>query len=560
MSDTERGEFGGAAIAGEERLLAGLRLALGLATLLIVWIDPSNPERFVAVTYAVLILYAAFSVSLYGLAAIRRVGSMVWAQWADVAWFALLVGISNGADSIFFFGFFFPVAASSFLFGVRSGLRVALVSAAVFSIVALNVAPAVAGVFPWNRLLLRCTYLLLLGFMIGHWGEREIQSKRRLAFLGGLACLANPRLGLDAVLGRVQRQVRRFFGARECLLAYALQEGGPTRIRRDRAGSPHEEIDTESLAPPTLAWLFGLPATLAVVRNRRAGLGSRRFWAWDVQTGQPDRRGQAESAEMANLLEADNILTAPIRLGSGFLGRLFLVRDRRPFQDSEGEFLVHLIRQLTPALDHLQLVDRLAGSAAEEQRLQIARDIHDSVVQPYVGLRMGLRAVREVAEQDASDRTRDALDRLVAIADDAIAELRGYVSKLRDPKRRHENLEMALHRFAEKLSELTDIRVRVECRGEEEISDRMAGEVFQMAVEGLNNVRKHTDSSEAGVLVVRTAEALRLEVSNPNSGDHFQVFRPLTIGERAAALGGAVQVFQDAGRQTVVRIDIPLWE
>jgi signal transduction histidine kinase len=89
------------------------------------------------------------------------------------------------------------------------------------------------------------------------------------------------------------------------------------------------------------------------------------------------------------------------------------------------------------------------------------------------------------------------------------------------------------------------------------ISDRLAAEVFQMIVEGLNNVRRHTRAAAAGVELARRSDYLILRIFNDGveTPTHFM---PRSIAERAASLGGRVQVEQATGGSTWVTVEIPL--
>ncbi len=49
----------------DDRIIAVMRFALALSALLITIIDPSEPDRLVAVTYTALSLYTLYSLALY---------------------------------------------------------------------------------------------------------------------------------------------------------------------------------------------------------------------------------------------------------------------------------------------------------------------------------------------------------------------------------------------------------------------------------------------------------------------------------------------------------------
>ena len=51
----------------DDRMICLMRLILALSALLIIYIDPAEPDRFVAITYVALVVYSLYSAVLYGL-------------------------------------------------------------------------------------------------------------------------------------------------------------------------------------------------------------------------------------------------------------------------------------------------------------------------------------------------------------------------------------------------------------------------------------------------------------------------------------------------------------
>ena|SRR5438105_12745162 len=99
-----------------------MRLILALSALIIIYIDPSEPDRFVAVTY--LIVYTVYSAILFILS-LRRHNSLQVrrAHWIDIGCYLVLVALSSGTNSIFFFFFFFAILIASFRWGFKAGLE-----------------------------------------------------------------------------------------------------------------------------------------------------------------------------------------------------------------------------------------------------------------------------------------------------------------------------------------------------------------------------------------------------------------------------------------------------
>jgi signal transduction histidine kinase len=277
--------------------------------------------------------------------------------------------------------------------------------------------------------------------------------------------------------------------------------------------------------------------------------------AYHVETCAPVEEGHVASAVLAAVFDAPSFVTVPLRYRTSTTGRVYLL-GRRAFSHADADFLLQVVEQAMPVIDNIRLVDRLASEAAETERQRIARDLHDSVIQPYIGLQIGLAALR----QQAVGRDRelaDAIERLYHLTGDGIADLRGYVRGLRAGSSREHGLPTAIRRFTTKFSEVTGITVAVEAAADLRCSDRLAAEVFQIVSEALSNIRRHTAARRATIRLGCDERRLHLHVSDYGAGVPAPPFVPRSITERAQALGGTAHVERASG-QTTVSVHIPL--
>src|SRR5690349_8430275 len=88
----------------DDRMIGLMRLTLASSALLIISFAPSEPDRLVTLTCAALVTYtvysaAAYVLSIYGYALLPT----SVAPWFDVGCFMILVSLSSGTSSIFFF-------------------------------------------------------------------------------------------------------------------------------------------------------------------------------------------------------------------------------------------------------------------------------------------------------------------------------------------------------------------------------------------------------------------------------------------------------------------------
>lgn len=544
----------------DNRMIAAMRLILAVSALLILSIDPFDPNHYAAVTYVALTLYVAYSATLF-VCAWRGVplALATMEHWIDVGWYVILVGLSGGINSVFFFFFFFAILVASFQWGFGSGLRVGLISAVLFSVVGFVTAPPKPD-FALNRLLLRTMTLLGFGYMMAYWGGCEVVLKRRLTLLKDVSTLANPRFGVDYTLGSLTESLRAFYDADACLLVMADPlSGGHSLYRADRhdpeaatRGAPL----SEGLAPR----LLELPATQAVVAR-----GAPRFSTWwhpeagvrayDVET---DER-KAVPPQVRGVLEAASYITVPFRQYHETSGRLYLAASRRrTFDASDVRFLLQLLEHAMPIIANIRLVDQLASAAAETERARLARDLHDSVTQPYIGIQMGLTAVCQKLAAGSTDVYGD-LKQLLELTDIGLADLYCYTGRLKDRGERGGSLLPAVQRFAEKFGKVTGIAVHVEAQTPLGVNDRLAAEAFHMVAEGLSNVRRHTRSTRATIgLACRNGHLMLCIANDVAAGAAPAAFVPRSITERAVALGGCTHVEPSADNRTVVVVDIPL--
>jgi signal transduction histidine kinase len=541
--------------SSETRVIALGRLLLAASGLGVIYLVPTEPDRLVPLTYTALVLYTLFSAWVYGAQFRGREFPFLldWGHWIDIACYTLLITLSSGTNSIFFFGYFLPILSASFRWGFASGMRVAVVAAV--STILFTALGAFTDIPTWEpqRYLIRPAFLLTLGYMIARWGEQEIELKSRLDLLRTLATSANPRFGMNRSLGRMMHALVRHFGADRCALILHEDETAERTLRRCSRDEPESAVFPQELPESAARLLLGLPAAAIVLHGPS---GSR---AVDAATGERSPEEGEACEAIAVALESTSFVSVPLVFRDRDLGRLFLGSDR-PWRldDAQTRFLLHAVGQALPVIENLRLITQLAGAAADDERRKIARDIHDSVIQPYVGLQIGLSGLRQKLASGNQAELSEDVDRLLELTSLGIADLRLQVSALKQGEAPGRSLVPAVRRFATRFSEVTGIAVEVEARDDLRVADRLAAEAFQMVAEGLSNVRRHTQSPQARVGLALENGCLHLRIENPAGPDPCAPFTPRSIAERAAALGGGATVLAGAAGATVVRVEVPL--
>ena len=554
------------------QMVATIRFVMAFLALLIIFINRAEPDRKVVQTYSTLIFYVLYSTLIF---LCIKYGSKVfepvlkYLHWADVVWYLLLISLSSGTSSNFFFCFYFVVLYTSFLCGFSEGLKVTLFSAFSFILIGFFVSPP-GSAFELDRFLLRPLYLIVIGYMMAHWGGYEIRTKRRLALLRDIVALSNPRFGVDRTLGTSTELLRSFYDADGCLLIMNDIEADSYVVRRAERNNPENALHTHALKFETAQKLIPLPENYAAVYEKsRHGIWGRfrRFYVCEL----PDKNNLKEYLKfyerIAEKLETNSFLTVPVYYRSQAVGRVFIFSNQAAlFDSSDIDFLLQLINQFMPIVENIRLVDHLASSAAEEERKKIARDIHDSIIQPYIGLQLGIESVINILDTKSDDGANDSkkveiiktrINRLKNLTERGIDDLRGYINNLSNRRDFETNLLPAIRSYAEKFGNATGISIEIKVADHFQINDRLSAEVFQIVAEGLSNVRRHTHSPSALIDIATEDDKLILAIENNIIDNVITNFTPQSIFERVVSLGGSLEVRQE-NKKTIIRVEIPL--
>jgi signal transduction histidine kinase len=500
----------------DARAVALVRCALAFAALL--FIDGGG-------AYAILAAYCVYCIAILA----GRVPVASRAQhWIDLAAYSALVVLTFAASPVFFVLFFFAILVASFSRGHAEGLAVTAIPVALYA---------------FNGRYILAVELVIIGSVLAYWGGRELAHRRRLQLLRDVASLVNPRLGVDHTISHSLRRLREFFAADACILVCARGASREPVLYRVDGGAAQAPRAPRPLTEESTQALLALdPHAVLAWRGRPRGAAAA------------DERLQ----RLANLLDTGAFATVPFRQREGLDGRLYLAGGRPP-RGAELEFLRQVVAQIAAAVDSLALIDEVMQNAAQLERARISRDIHDTTLQPYIGLKLGLEALAR--KLPPGSPVAPQLAELLDMSAQVIADLRGYVARLRgsDCAWLGEHLLSGLREHVGRYRSFYGIDVELRSDASMRVTDRVAGEAYQIVCEALSNIHRHTPAKRAFVELRCDAEELAIEVGNECPPDAATAaFLPRSIAERARALGGRAEVQLRQAGHDVVRVAIPL--
>lgn len=539
----------------DAHMVSGMRLVLAVSVLLTAITDPLGLRDGGGVTWMLFAVYALYSLLICALAWWRRpvaLGKVL--HWLDLGWYTVFVCLTDDSRSLLFLFFLFAILAASFRWGFEEGARVTVAATALFSVTAFL--PGARVDLP--QLLLRSSFLLTLGYISAYWGESKVGLNRRLVLLRDVSQLSNPRFGVDHTLTRVLEATREFFKASSCVLVLRDKDSGACQLRSIQAGRVPQQVEAQTISAATAEPLLALPAQQVAVyrRNRWPLAAPDSLHLHDATTSLWQRAATTETAaRVAELLEGEAFISAPVLL-RGATGRIFVLSRQRAGSKADALFLAHIVAQAFSVIENMGLVDRMASEAASQERRKMSLDIHDRAVQPYIGLTLGLTALRNKAAPD--NPLADDLARLTEVARQAIEDMRRYAGSFRQPGQAAPVFSAALQQQAARIRALYGVDIQVEAAADLHVNDRMSAEVLQIVREGLSNICRHTRAQEGVLRLQRRLGCLHIEIGNAGNGQPAATFSPRSITERVTALGGQVRVRSGDEGSTTVQIQIPV--
>ena len=210
---------------------------------------------------------------------------------------------------------------------------------------------------------------------------------------------------------------------------------------------------------------------------------------------------------------------------------------------------------------------RAVGILQERERL--ARELHDSLGQVLGFVSTQAQAVRALLARGDTAAADACLARLVAVAQEAHADVREYilgVTALVSPERGLlSSLEQYLQRFGQNYGLRAEI-VAPESLTEARLDPAVEVQLLRIIQEALSNVRKHARAPDVRVVFAVEGDRLRVLVEDDGLGfdpervgaRDGQSFGLRVMRERAEEVGGSVEVLSAPGQGTRVTVLVPL--
>lgn len=209
---------------------------------------------------------------------------------------------------------------------------------------------------------------------------------------------------------------------------------------------------------------------------------------------------------------------------------------------------------------------RARFSGVLEERARIAREIHDTLAQAFVGISSQLDVVGMKLPENAAD-AKKSLDLAQRMAQHSLTEARRSVLDLRTAALDDRDLSAALQSGAAMWAAGSGVDVSVEVQGDTvAVPPDVSHQVLRIAQEAFNNVLKHSGASRVAMNLGVRDRRLELQVVDNGRGfEPAEVFSSsnghfglMGMRERAERLNGELHLESHPGQGTEVHIVVPL--
>ena len=219
--------------------------------------------------------------------------------------------------------------------------------------------------------------------------------------------------------------------------------------------------------------------------------------------------------------------------------------------------------ELKAAEDRLRKLSTRLLQLQDEERRNIARDLHDSTGQVLAALGMNLAAIHLEAKK-MNPAAETAVSESIDLVQTTLKELRTISYLLHPPLLDEAGLQSALRWFVQGFSERSKIPVDLDIAPNIGRPPReLETAIFRIIQESLTNIHRHSGSPTASISLNRDVRSIRVEIRDQGKGIDFHSGRPASLGigiqgmqERARQLGGRLDV-QSSPTGTIITVILP---
>ncbi|MGZ5132144.1 MAG: histidine kinase, partial [Caldimonas sp.] len=260
----------------------------------------------------------------------------------------------------------------------------------------------------------------------------------------------------------------------------------------------------------------------------------------------------------------ETIVSVPIRLHDRLMGEVDLFFHAQvDVSDAERSLLEALAAHLAGAMESLRLNSLELEAAVSQERVFLARELHDSIAQSLAFLKIQVQLMRDAIAGGDAQQVQHVLGEIDAGVRESYGDVRELLMHFRT-RANTEDIEPALLTTLRKFEHQTGLKASLQMGVQGmPLAPDMQIQVLHIVQEALSNVRKHARAGRVW-LDVQQRPQWRIEVRDDGVGfaNEADSSNETHVGlrimaERAERLGARLEVLSTPNRGTSVVLTLP---
>lgn len=253
---------------------------------------------------------------------------------------------------------------------------------------------------------------------------------------------------------------------------------------------------------------------------------------------------------LSNMADYSRVLVIPIDAGAA--RGLVMILDPADPVNEDLAVAAMAAGQLSLTIEAWQLHSELRIAAASEERIRLARDLHDGVLQFLAGARLQLDLI---SRSELDDAARARVASMIEAIGEEQRSLRAVINAMRRaPEIAVAKLSSSLDHLTNHLSRSWDAEISASVEPADlTVSDNMEDDLVRIAREAVANAVRHGGARTIDIAVRQNEDRLDIAIGDDGRGFAFQgrmangelasyAGRPRSLHDRIIGMGGTMTV------------------
>ena len=217
--------------------------------------------------------------------------------------------------------------------------------------------------------------------------------------------------------------------------------------------------------------------------------------------------------------------------------------------------------ELQQSLERLHQLSRHIEQARENERLNIARNLHDDLGQALTAVKIDLGIIK----QNVSDNgVIQKINKVSALVGETIKTVQRLTSQLRPEIIDDLGLDAAIKWYTKEFAQRNGIEIDLDIDTGISISPEDSLTLFRIMQESLTNIARHSGANQIDIKLIDEDGLINFRISDNGVGitedslNSNKSYGIIGMKERASTLAGTCDIYSENGKGTIINLIFPL--